>query len=182
MKGLNRFGLRGLSGSMSRSSMGVKCVFISHQKRDADVCRKIADYLINAGVDVYFDEYDSDLKDFNQREDPKQVVEAIKNGINKSSHMLCVISPNTMYSKWVPWEIGYGYDKTKVSVLTLKGIPDKELPEYLKTVPIVRGTKSLNTFIANIEDQLEQRMFSRGLLVENSMSFHPLAKYLDWNL
>lgn len=182
MKGLNRFELRGLSDSLSRSSIGVKCVFISHQKRDAAVCRKIADYLINAGVDVYFDEYDADLKDYNQRKHPEQVVDAIKKGINRSSHMLCVISPNTMYSKWVPWEIGYGYDKTKVSVLTLKGIPDTELPEYLKTVPIIRGTKSLNTFIATIEHQLEQRMFSRGLIFENKMSYHPLDNYLDWNL
>ena len=35
------------------------CIFISHQKRDADTAKKIADYLITSGIDVYFDEYDT---------------------------------------------------------------------------------------------------------------------------
>ena len=35
------------------------CIFISHQKRDADTAKKIADYFITSGIDVYFDEYDT---------------------------------------------------------------------------------------------------------------------------
>lgn len=182
MKALNRFEFRNLSEWSNRMSRGIKCVFISHQKRDAAVCRRIADYLLNAGVDVYFDEYDSDLKSHNQTKSPDQVVSAIKKGINRSSHMLCVVSSNTLDSKWVPWEIGYGYDKTKVSVLTLKGISDSQLPEYLKTVEIIRGTKSLNMYISNVEQIGEQRMFTEGLITEHSKSNHTLDNYLDWNL
>ena len=33
------------------------CIFISHQKEDTESCRQIADYLLAAGIDVYFDEY-----------------------------------------------------------------------------------------------------------------------------
>ena len=36
-------------------SLGIKCVFISHQQKDKDAAKKIADYLIEAGIDVYFD-------------------------------------------------------------------------------------------------------------------------------
>lgn len=96
--------------------------------------------------------------------------------------MLCVFSQNTLYSKWVPWEIGYGYDRTNLSALTLKGITDAQLPEYLKTVPIIRGTKTLNEYISNIERKEEYRMFSEGLLLRNSESSHPLDDYLDWKL
>ena len=37
------------------------CIFISHQKRDADTAKKIADYFITSGIDVYFDEYDTKI-------------------------------------------------------------------------------------------------------------------------
>ncbi len=182
MSGLNRFYLKDESSILWRKNYGIKCVFISHQKDDASICRKIADYFINAGIDVYFDEYDSDLKIHRQTNNPQWVVDAIKKGINKSSHMLCVFSPNTLYSKWVPWEIGYGYDKTDLSALTLKGITDSQLPEYLKTVPIIRGTKSLNEYISNIEGKVQSRMFSDGLILEHTKGLHPLDNYLDWSL
>lgn len=182
MTGLNRYYLKDADSILRRKGIGVKCIFISHQKNDASICRKIADYLINAGVDVYFDEYDGDLKLNQQTNNPQYVVDAIKKGINKSSHMLCVFSPNTIYSKWVPWEIGYGYDKTNLSALTLKGITDADLPEYLKTVPIIRGTKSLNNYISNIEGKNQDKMFSESLLLEHTRQSHPLDNYLDWNL
>ncbi len=181
MKGENRSKLTE-DRIFSRKNLDIKCVFISHQKDDASICRKIADYLINAGIDVYFDEYDDDLKFYRQTNNPKNVVDSIKKGINKSSHMLCAFSQNTLYSKWVPWEIGYGYDRTNLSALTLKGITDAQLPEYLKTVPIIRGTKTLNEYISNIERKEEYRMFSEGLLMRNSESSHPLDDYLDWKL
>lgn len=50
------------------------CIFISHQKRDADTAKKIADYFITSGIDVYFDEYDTKI----DRTRPYSVVSAIK--------------------------------------------------------------------------------------------------------
>lgn len=69
-------------------------VFISHQKNDSDAARAIADYLQDAGIDVYFDQYDSSIN----RSDPHSVVSAIKRGIENSSHMLVLFSPNTFGS------------------------------------------------------------------------------------
>ena len=60
------------------------CIFISHQKRDADTAKKIADYFITSGIDVYFDEYDTKI----DRTRPYSVVSAIKTGIRNSTHML----------------------------------------------------------------------------------------------
>ena len=59
------------------------CIFISHQKRDADTAKKIADYFITSGIDVYFDEYDTKI----DRTRPYSVVSAIKTGIRNSTHM-----------------------------------------------------------------------------------------------
>lgn len=55
---------------------GEKCVFISHQKKDKEVAKAIADYILKAGINIYFDEYDTSI-DIN---DPKSVVASIKLG------------------------------------------------------------------------------------------------------
>lgn len=181
MPGINRK-LINEQTALQRKQLGIKCVFISHQKADATICRHIADYLKGAGIDVYFDEYDNDLKIYRQSNNAKGVVDSIKKGIQQSSHMLCVISPNTLHSKWVPWEVGYGYDKTTLAALTLKGITDEQLPEYLKTVQLVRGTKTLNDYISNLAGEYKERMFSSRRLISESTSGHPLDNYLDWKL
>lgn len=165
----------------ARKSVGQKCIFLSHQKNDAAVCKHIANYLMKSGVDVYFDEYDSDLKIYRQENRPEGVVDSIKKGIQNSTHMLCVVSPNTLFSKWVPWEVGYGYDKLSLSVLTLKGIKDEQLTEYLQTVPIIRGTKSLNEYLSSIAGEYKTKMFDSMRLI-NECQAHPLDNYLDWNL
>jgi TIR domain len=138
---LNRAYLRDSNKLESRKQWGilqnVKCVFISHQKADKDICRSIANYLISAGIDVYFDEYDQDLRIANQTQNPKAVTKAILKGIQNSSHMLCVVSPNTLDSKWVPFEVGFGYDKTKLGVLLLKGIKKEQLPDYIRAVDLI---------------------------------------------
>ena len=67
-------------------------MFISHQKKDSDVARKIADYLEDAGIDTYFDQYDNTI----DRANPESFVQAIRYGIENSSHMLVVFSPNRL--------------------------------------------------------------------------------------
>lgn len=181
MAGINRALASQRTYSESRKNRGVECVFLSHQQRDKNTCKNIAEYLMKADIDVYFDEYDEDLKNYRQTNNPKGVVDSIRKGINNSSHMLVVVSPNTIYSKWVPWEVGYGYDHTDLGVLTLKGIEDKDLPDYLKTTLIIRGTKSLNDYLASITSSLVNLMEGRDLIKSYSASTHPLDNFLDWN-
>ena len=180
MAGINRALASQRTFSESRKIRGVECVFLSHQQRDKETCKKIAEYLMKADIDVYFDEYDEDLKSYRQTNNPKGVVDSIKKGINNSSHMLVVISPNTIYSKWVPWEVGYGYDHTDLGVLTLKGIDDSDLPDYLKTTQIIRGTKSLNAYLASITNSIVSLMEGHDLIKSHTTSSHPLDNYLDW--
>lgn len=158
------------------SISNIKCVFISHQKNDTALSKRIADYIMSYNIDVYFDEYDNDLRIYRQTNNPNGIVSCIKKGINVSTHMLCIISFSTLDSKWVPWELGYGYDKTIQGVLTLKGISENQLPDYLKTTNILRGTKSLNVFIQNVSG-------SSSLMMEShTKSMHSLDSVLDWNL
>ncbi|SEE18498.1 TIR domain-containing protein [Tenacibaculum sp. MAR_2010_89] len=186
MRGINRAnkGILNKGNVFERKRMGIKCVFISHQKKDSAQCKLIANYLLESGIDVYFDEYDNDLRISNQTRNAKGVVNAIKKGIQKSSHMLCVLSHNTLYSKWVPFEIGYGYETTDLGVLTLKDIPDKDIPDYIKTAPlIIRGTKSLNEYVSKIKNQNFINLFESSDIVEShTAGNHYLDNVLNWNL
>lgn len=160
-------------------ALGVKCLFISHQQKDKDAARKIADYLINAGVDVYFDEYDGDLRINHQSNNAKAVTDSIRKGINNSSHMLVLASPNTLYSSWVPFEIGYGYDKTSLYVLCLKGIPKGGLPEYVKSATIIRDIYDLNILTANISGKGTDILLKSNMISDFNSNLNPLLNVMD---
>ena len=152
-------------------------VFISHQKSDRDAAKKIADYLVSVGIAVYFDEFDRELQQADTANNPQGVVTAIKKGINSSTHMLCVVSPNTLYSQWVPFEVGYGYDQTNLTTLTLKGIKKTDLPDYIKTKPIIRDIYDINKFVEKNGYGLilESKTFSN----DHKSSYHPLSSVMD---
>ncbi len=158
-------------------SRGTQCVFISHKKEDSAAAKQIADYLMNAGVNVYFDEYDNTL----DLTDPHSVVNSIKNGLNHSTHLLVLLSPNALLSKWIPWEIGYAYDLKKIISLTLKTVAEWELPEYLKITKIIRGTTTLNQFLSELTGLTEPYLIRESKLFSATMDRHPLDDVLVWN-
>jgi len=160
-------------------SLGIKCVFISHQQRDKDAAKKIADYLTEAGIDVYFDAYDEDLRIHHQSNNAKAVTDSIRKGINNSSHMLVLVSPNTLHSTWVPFEIGYGYDKTDLFVLCLKGIPKGGLPEYVRSATIVRDIYDLNNLISKISKENKKVLLETRLMRDYDNQTNPLRDVMD---
>jgi hypothetical protein len=151
-------------------------VFISHQKRDRNEAKKIAEFLMSVNIEVYFDEFDKELQQAEQENNPKGVVAAIKKGINSSTHMICIISPNTLTSKWVPFEVGYGYDTTDLATLTLKGIKNSDLLDYIKTKPIIRDIYDINAYVKKQGKELilEAKKFS-----DYKSVFHPLSDVMD---
>lgn len=172
------------------------CVFLSHKKEDKDECRKIAEYLKEAEIDYYLDELDEDLQRAAIQDNPELITESIKKGIRESTHMLVVVSEKTYRSEWVPFEIGYGHsaildkgleegikdNKIKLSVLTLKDISEKTLPDYLRVGYIIRGTKSLNDYISKITDKLEKSLVNETKIFSNNQISHPLDNVLNWKL
>lgn len=146
------------------------CVFISHQKADREPAKKIADFFISKGINVYFDEYDKSI----DRSNPDKLTGSIQRGIDISKYMLILISPNTIHSKWVPWEVGYGYNKVEMSVLTLKGIKQEQLPEYLQTTKVRRNYAALCSLIQQIKPELIY-----DSQVQKFSTNHPLFDILD---
>jgi len=158
------------------------CVFISHHKEDAEQCRVIVSYLKKVGIHYYFDEDDADLQSVTGKNDPKKITELIIKGLKASTHVLCVLSPNTLSSKWVPFEVGYAYRSNYyITVLTLKNIPDKDLPEYIFAVDRIRGEVSMKEYVKSISSssylltEVEERtkVFSGEITEELSAVLDP---------
>ena len=172
------------------------CVFLSHKKEDKAECRKIAEYLKNAEIDYYLDELDEELQVASNAQNPEKITEQIKKGIRESTHMLVIVSEKTYKSQWVPFEVGYGHaaildkdmldenkqDKIKLSILTLKDISEKDLPDYLQVGYIIRGTKSLNNYISKISNRIDESLIKEKVIFSNTSMYHPLDNVLNWRL
>ncbi len=170
------------------------CIFLSHKKEDKPSCREIAKYLKKAGIDYYLDEEDAALQTAVQSRNSHQITESIKKGIRKSTHMLCVISEKTYKSNWVPFEVGYGHaaiidkamiensrdKKIKLSILTLKDLSEKSLPEFMQVGYIIRGTKSLNDYISELLGKTKNILITESRMFSASTSSHPLDNILNW--
>jgi len=172
------------------------CVFLSHQRKDKPACRLIAKYLAEADIDFFLDEDDELLQQAVNNRNSIDITEQIKRGIRESSHMLVVISEKTYKSQWVPFEVGYGHaaiidkvqiidkrdDKIKLSILTLKDVAEKELPTFMQTGYIVRGTKSLNKYISKISKKSKKNMIKEQKIFSAGKLSHPLDSILNWQL
>ena len=141
------------SSTFAKSKTGTPCIFLSHKKEDKEFCKKIAEYISDAGFDYYFDEEDEDLQNATLEGDHKAITNHIREGICQSSHMLVIVSKATYRSMWIPFEIGFGHafyfgldsedfgfmNSIELSVLTLEDVSEISLPSYLEVAHIIRG-------------------------------------------
>lgn len=191
MKGINRVLKRQQLNRTARiilesiSDDDVPCIFVSYQREDEEYAREVADYIMSKQLDVYFDLEDSDLKKGNQRNNPQGVTDSIKKGLNQSEYMIVIVSPNTYRSLWVPFEVGYAFDKKedKMKILRHKGINKAAMPAYMKVKELLNGTTSLNRFLDSIRKTylVYESLIEKGERVEafSEYNANPLNKYLD---
>jgi hypothetical protein len=162
----------------------VPCFFISYQRKDQSFATEIADVIKAKKMDVYFDMLDMDLKFSRQISDPAGVTASIKEGLQKSTHMIVVVSPSTYESYWVPFEIGYAFDDMgqNLKVLRHKGIPRQSMPAYLQVKEVLQGKSDLFTFITGVRNSYP--IYESVSLKESTRTFseihsRQLSQYLD---
>jgi hypothetical protein len=140
-------------------------------------------YILKYGdVDIYLDINDDKLQDAVRTGDPAGITEFIELGLSHSTHIMCLVSAETVRSWWVPYELGFAKKAGKyLSTLKLKGeIP---LPAYLEISEIIPGTKTLNQYLTKVRNGLTTTA-AVPTLTETLISHagaHPLDQYLDWN-
>ena len=179
MAGINRANPINESLAKSHKRQSLPCIFLSHISIYKKIAVAIVEYIKNADLDIYLDIYDQELQSAVQGDDPERITALIERGINASSHLMCLISENTVESWWVSYEIGFGKSKEKeISTLTLKNTVT--LPAFLEIGVILIGIESLNAYLKEIRrDPLLLK--STGHLIPYYETKHPLDLYLHWD-
>jgi hypothetical protein len=171
---------------LPNSSIGQKrclcsTILLSHISIDKKAAVAIDEYIREqAQIDTYLDIYDEELQIAVREGDSAKITEFIEKGINKSSHLMCLVSERTVNSWWVPYEIGFAKkSSTEIATLALKDAVT--LPEFLEICIILEGTKSLNDYLQTIDrDHLLFESVSKQL-IRHTHPNHPLDAYLRWD-
>lgn len=183
MPGVNRALYENRILAKTAVHLGNPCIFLSHISVDKPAVKRIADYITSQGdVDIYFDADDDDLQRAAASGDAVAVTEFIERGLSNCTHVMCLVSANTVKSWWVPYELGFG-KKSGKPLATLRLKDAMELPAYLQISEIIRGTKSLNSYLTRVKRGLGKSASVTELtesLIRHSVSPHPLDTYLDW--
>jgi hypothetical protein len=149
---------------------------------DKSAAIAIANYINTRGdIDAYLDINDDDLQRAANSGDALAITAFIERGLSKSTHIMCLVSPKTVGSWWVPYELGFA-KKSGMPLATLK-LKDTELPAYLEISEIIKGTESLNRYLTGVKKGLRKSATAGDLtesLLPGYTSQHPLDQYLDW--
>lgn len=148
-------------------------IFISYSRVDNSYADEVEKVLKDNGVQYFFDRKDINWGD---RIDTK-----IEEGIKSSDAILVLISPASLKSDWVPYEIGFAKG-AGLQVLPYLVHPSVDIPGYLANKLYLRDMGELKKFISykKVADILEKdTLFSRsiGLTCDTKANFEKL-KYL----
>lgn len=114
-------------------------VFISHRTADDNVAQRIAQRLVRVhNILCYVDDFDPFTKK------PGGITELVLDRIGRCTHLLALITDNTIGSWWVPFEIGVARQSDRR--IASYDSSTKSLPEYLQEWPIVSGEGAIDKF------------------------------------
>ncbi len=83
--------------------MGRQTAFLSHSHADADLAKRVQDFLRTKGWDIYIDWQDATMPSKPNRHTARR----IQDRITELSWFLCLATANSAASRWCPWEIGF---------------------------------------------------------------------------
>lgn len=123
--------------------MGVK-VFISYANVDRDVVEQIERRLQSREIDVGIDYQAIALGD--------PIDKTVRQEIRSCDILLVVVSPASLKSAWVPYEIGLATDRTpRIRVIPFLTHPALDVPLYLKPY---RHAKSIDELMAFLDSEV----------------------------
>ncbi|PWG81180.1 toll/interleukin-1 receptor domain-containing protein [Pararcticibacter amylolyticus] len=97
-------------------------VFLSYRREDRNWVAGVVRFLKSLGVSVYIDYLDETLEDKTSEE----IAGRLRDRISKCSKFICLATPNSSKSKWMPWELGLGdriVNYKNVAILPLTNEP-----------------------------------------------------------
>ena len=119
------------------SSVSSKFVFISYSSVDNEVANAVAKKLVDNEIDYFLDRKDVDWGD--------HVNEEIQQGLKKASHIIIIVSPASLKSGWVSYEVGYAIGKNK-TVLPLLTHPSIDVPSFMSELHYKTNIESIDRY------------------------------------
>jgi len=178
MPGKNLFRYRKYFNFHEYRAASKVCVFISHSSIDKREARQIASYLMEREIDVYFDEEDECLGEAKAKNDPVEITKCIQEGLEHSTHALVVLSPNSVESKWVAYEMGYSASQRKpIALLVLKTV--QSIPEFYTLAEVIPDTTRLDAYITRLLSSAPTLLYESERRARNRYGLHPLAGIMD---
>lgn len=109
--------LRAASTRFSKSAtlsearqLGLRTAFLCHSHKDEDLVKGMSNLLKESGWNVYVDWADASMPESPNRE----TAQKLKTKIVDSQYFLFLATPNSMSSRWCPWELGYADGKKQI--------------------------------------------------------------------
>ena len=100
--------------------LGVKTAFLCHSHHDAILAKGLVQLLSDAGWRVYIDWQDTQMPDSPNQE----TAQRIKQKIVDLGYFLFLATPNSMSSRWCPWEIDYADGNKRLDRILI--VPTKD--------------------------------------------------------
>jgi len=114
-------------------------VFISYSWEDSNVVNALAKALDHVRVPYFLDKKDIEWGD--------ELPSKISDGLADSSYLLVVLSPASLKSQWVPYEIGQAIALRK-RVLPFLTHPSIEIPSFLRQFRFETDIENVASFFA----------------------------------
>jgi len=102
-------------------SLGLKTVFLCHSHHDADLIQGVLNHFSDEGWRVYVDWADEAMPESPNRE----TAQRIQQKIVQLQYFVFLATPNSMASRWCPWEIGYADGKKSVDQILILPTTDR---------------------------------------------------------
>lgn len=125
-------------------------VFISHKNEDSAQAVVLQTAFEKNGVTSYLDVLDSSIDSGG-----KSLTDHIKENLNTCTDIIVIMTDNTKYSWWVPFEIGMSAQVDMPTASFLKS--DVILPSYLSYWPRLKTAADVDKYVA-VRKQIEQQM------------------------
>ncbi|MHA1329886.1 MAG: toll/interleukin-1 receptor domain-containing protein [Candidatus Hodarchaeales archaeon] len=116
-------------------------VFISYSRVDEKLANSLVYLLEEIGIECFLDQKDIDWG--------SSITYEIHKGLSECSAVVVIISPASLKSQWVPYEIGRAVGEGK-RILPLLTHPSLELPGYMRDLHYKTDLKDVKTYFEQL--------------------------------
>lgn len=102
-------------------TMGLRTVFLCHSHKDADLVQGLITLLAEGGWQAYVDWEDTSMPE-NPTQETAQKIQA---KIRQLDYFMFLATPNSMTSRWCPWEIGYADGQKSIDTILIFPTSDR---------------------------------------------------------